>query len=37
MCTYYIFEYLAMHIHKTDLLDISPSLQLAPKPYVKAP
>lgn len=33
LCSHYIFEFLAMHIHEMDMLGISQTLQLAPQPY----
>jgi hypothetical protein len=36
-CTYYIFEYLAMHIHESELTGISKTLQMAPIPYCPPP
>lgn len=36
-CTYYIFEYLALHIHEAELTGISKTLQMAPAPYCPPP
>ena len=36
-CTHYIFEYLSLHIHESDLFGISNCLQIAPIPYCPPP
>jgi hypothetical protein len=36
-CTYYIFEYLALHIHESELTGFSKTLQMAPIPYCPPP